>query len=274
MKWAVISLAFVAMMAVDASACGGCGSYSHCKFVRNYSHSYRPKVVIQKQAYPSYVPPNQQFIFVNPGTAPQILSQGQTYYGQPSYQQAIQPYKTSSADQLHLANRLVGTIESLSTQASQSLKSEVEVNRLLGASQALSTTIHAAREHTAALSASQSFVVTVGANGEVQMKTLTAQQQGQVGRQHVTQQPADAPQTAGILSLKCGSCHGADKTAPPGGLFVHDTATFNGGFSDRISDLLDNPAVISDAGMRSVFENMSEGDGDSLVGAAKRRENK
>jgi len=276
----LIALCVSIPFASEASACSKCG-YSSCRLVRSYgkgysASSFKQQVIVNKTVQPSYVP--QTIIFNNSGTAPQVLSQGQTVYGASTYQQAIGPYKTSSADQLHLANRLAGSIEALATQASQQLKSETEVNRLLGASQALATTINAARESTASATQQQSFVVTIGADGQVNMQTITAQAHQAIttGPATGTQpnpNPSPAPnQGTGILSLKCGSCHGPAKPNPDGGISIHDDAAFVKGFSANIQRLIANPSTIPSDGMRQAFESLTPAEQAQLIGSVVLRE--
>lgn len=169
-----------------------------------------PKRVYKKRVVKEAAPVTTVFAFNN---AVPIQATGSTQY---SVGTAISPYTTQAADFLHLGYRQSDNIQSLTQAALTQAQSEVEVNRVLATSQAMSQVINAMREETAHLSSqNQSWGFVVRQQGG---KVVVEPLPGPNAQPGEVPQLPDAPGVG--VAGRCISCHGGEN--PKAGLNLAD----------------------------------------------------
>lgn len=229
---AIITLA----VAAPANSCHRCGLFGG----RCYAQRYPLQSPVQQYAVqkPYIAPPIennylQTLIFNN--AAPPTQSLYGVGANPINFQQSSLPYTAGAKELLAVTSEVNSTLQGLSQLASQQLQVEAglnssiaETNRVLAASQSLTAVIDAARDGGGNSLPSQAFIIEMR-NGKLSRVEKLSEASARLHSENPPQQlgtqpPTQAVGSGSILTQKCASCHGAELTAPAGGLFIHDGA--------------------------------------------------
>ena len=222
-----IVLGVIGMLTSDASACGRCGLFGRaCKFSSHHQQAVAVAVPVVSAA-PEVLVVNNVYPPANGGAA-LLAQQGGTVYG---LQAAALQYRVDPAETLRQAAELARDAQRLAetglngyqTSASLALQLQASTDDTLAKGVAASAVLSAAglNPQVQQLTSPQSLRITRGADGRWNVEQLD---QGQVAAQlelrAASKQTPQRQSSGSLLDQHCAKCHGRDKAAPDGGLYV------------------------------------------------------
>lgn len=222
-----IVLGVVGLVASEAEACNRCGLFGRaCRFQSHHQQAVAVAVPVVAAA-PEVLVVNNVYPPANGGAA-LLAQQGGTVYG---LQAAALQYRVDPGEVLRRADELARGAQRLAetglagyqTSASLALQLQASTDDTLHRGVAASAILTAAglNPQSQQLTAPQSLRLSKGADGRWQVEQLS---QGQVAAQ--LELRADAKQatqrqsSVSLIDQHCAKCHGKDKAAPDGGLYV------------------------------------------------------